>query len=63
MKLRIHVKNALTKEVEIDSTIEIINEDIEIIRANHNVFYEVFPDCGVSWRRWRSPLGNHRAAG
>ena len=38
MKLRIHVKNALTKEVEIDSTIDIINDDIEILRANHNVF-------------------------
>jgi hypothetical protein len=53
MKLRIHVKNALTKEVEIDSTIEIINEDIEIIRANHNVFYEVFPDCHVNFE-WPS---------
>ena len=32
MQLRIHVKNALTKEVEIDSVINIENEDIEIIK-------------------------------
>ena len=49
MQLRIHVKNALTKEVEIDSVINIENEDIEIIRANHNVFYEVYPDCHVNF--------------
>lgn len=53
MKLRIHVKNALTKEVEIDSVIDIENDDIEIIRANHNCFYETFPDCHVNFE-WPS---------
>jgi hypothetical protein len=53
MKLRIHIKNALTKEVEIDNTVNIINEDIEIIRANHQVLVEAYPDCHVNFE-WPS---------
>jgi hypothetical protein len=53
MNIRIHVKNALTKEVEIDNVIDVINEDMDIIRANHQVFVEVYPDCHVNFE-WPS---------
>jgi hypothetical protein len=49
MNIRIYVKNALTKQVEIDNVISVINEDIEIIRANHQVFVEAYPDCHVNF--------------
>ena len=49
MKLHIYVKNALTHEVEIDSVIDIENNDIDIIRANHHCFYETFRDCHVNF--------------
>ncbi len=66
MQIRIYVKNALTKEVVIDSAINVINEDIEIIRANHTVFEEVYPDCHVNFE-WLSSnpelYGNNFIAG
>jgi len=66
MKIRIHVKNALTKEVEIDSVIDVINEDMDIISANHQVFVEVYPDCHVNFE-WPSSnvelFGNNFIAG
>lgn len=66
MQIKIYVKNALTKEVVIDSIINVINEDIEIIRANHRVFEEVYPDCHVNFE-WPSSnpelYGNNFIAG
>ena len=48
MTIKIFVFNQLTKEVVIDNTIE-VNSGIDIAKANHEAFREMFPNCQVNF--------------
>jgi hypothetical protein len=48
MTLKIFVYDYLTKTVEIDTAIE-IEQDMEVIKANHAVYRETFPNCQVNF--------------
>ena len=48
MTLKIYVYDYLTKTVEIDTAIE-IEQDMEVMEANHAVYRETFPNCQVNF--------------
>lgn len=47
--ISIKIKNALTNEVEVDSTIVVEKYDNEVISANHEAFSQIFPDSYVNF--------------
>jgi hypothetical protein len=53
MKVRIYIKNALTKEIATDHVITVEDSDKELMwtnmQLNHKALSECFPDCHVNF--------------
>jgi hypothetical protein len=49
MKVKIFVFDYLTHETVVDSSIEVMSDDMDIVEQNYKVFRGAFPNCQVNF--------------